>query len=93
MPVAIDSTLPTLLENPNETISSLEIIASDIGKIIKALKVNKAHGHDEFSIMMFKLCESAITEPVHLVFNPLMPGGNKKVTHGQFLDHYFFGLY
>ena len=29
-------------------LSSLEIMASDIGKIIKALKINKAHGHDEF---------------------------------------------
>ena len=81
LPVANDSTLPTLLENPNETLSSLEIIASDIGKIIKALKLNKAHGHDEIPIMTFKLCESAITAPVHLVFIPLMPGGNKKVTH------------
>ena len=67
-PVANDSTLPTLLETPNETLSSLEIIASDIGKIIKALKVNKAHGHDEISIRMFKLCESVITEPLYLIF-------------------------
>ena len=67
-PVANDSTLPTLLETPNETLSSLEIIASDIGKIIKALKVNKAYGHDEISIRMLKLCESAITEPLYLIF-------------------------
>ena len=67
-PVANDSTLPTLLETPNETLSSIEIIASDIGKIIKALKVNKAHGHDEISIRMLKLCESAITEPLYLIF-------------------------
>ena len=67
-PVANDSTLPTLLETRNETLSSLEIIASDIGKIIKALKVNKAHGHDEISIRMLKLCEPAITEPLYLIF-------------------------
>ena len=67
-PVANDSTLPTLLETPNETLSPIEIIASDIGKIIKALKVNKAHGHDEISIRMLKLCESAITEPLYLIF-------------------------
>ena len=67
-PVANDSTLPTLLETPNETLSSIEIIASDIGKIIKALKENKAHGHDEISIRMHKLCESAITEPLYLIF-------------------------
>ena len=67
-PVANDSTLPILLETPNETLTSIEIIASDIGKIIKALKVNKAHGHDEISIRMLKLYESAITEPLYLIF-------------------------
>ena len=67
-PVPNDSTLPTLLETPNETLSSIEIIASDIGKIIKALKLNKAHGHNEISIRMLKLCESAITEPLYLIF-------------------------
>ena len=67
-PVANDSTLPQLLETPNETLSSLEIIANDIGNIIKALNVNKAHGHDEISIRMLKLCESAICEPLYLIF-------------------------
>ena len=66
-PVANDKTLSTLLETPNETLSSLEIIASDIGKIIKALKVNKTHGYDEISIRMLKLCESAITKPLYLI--------------------------
>ena len=67
-PVANDSTLLTLLETLNEILSSIDIIASDIGKIIKALKVNKAHGHDEISVRMLKLCESAIVEPLYLIF-------------------------
>ena len=58
-PVANDSTLPTLLETPNEALSSLEIIAN-IGKIIKALKLNKAHGHNEISIRMLKLCDQPL---------------------------------
>ena len=49
-------------------LSSVEIIASDIGKITKALKVKKTHGHDEISIRMLKLCESAITKPLYLIF-------------------------
>ena len=68
MPAANDSTLPILLENPYETLSSLEIIASDNGKIINALKVNKVHGNDGISIRMLKLSESAITEPLYLIF-------------------------
>ena len=67
-PVTNHSTLPTLLETPNEILSSLEIIASDIGKFIKALKLNKAHGHNEISIRMLKLCESAITEPLYSIY-------------------------
>ena len=66
-PVVNDSTLPPLLETPNDTFSSLEIIASDIGKIIKTLNVNKAHGHDEISIRILKLCESVITAPLYLI--------------------------
>ena len=57
-----------LLETPNETLSSLEIIASDIRKSINALRVNNAHGYDEICITMLKLCESAITEPLYLIF-------------------------
>ena len=30
--------------------------------------MNKAHGHDEVSIRMLKLCESAITEPLNVIF-------------------------
>ena len=67
-PVANDSTLPTLLETANEYLSPIEIIASDTGKIIEALQVNKAHGHDQISIRMLKLCESAITKPLYLIF-------------------------
>ena len=66
-PVANDSTLPISLETPNETLSSIAIIASDIGKIVKALKVNREHGHDEISIRMLKLifknCISSNTFP------------------------------
>ena len=67
-PIANDSTLPTLLETPNETLPFLQTIASDIRKFIKALKVNKAHGHDEISIRMLKLCESAITKLLYFIF-------------------------
>ena len=35
---------------------------------MKALNVNKVHGHDEISIRMLKLCESAITKPLYLIF-------------------------
>ena len=43
-------------------------MASDVGKIIKALNVNNAHDHDEISIRMLKLCESTISERFHWFF-------------------------
>ena len=42
--------------------------ASVIGKIIKASDVNKAHGPDEISIMMFSPYESVINELLYCVF-------------------------
>ena len=50
IPAANDSTLRSLLENLNETLSSFEITESVIGKIFKKVNVNKAHGHDKISI-------------------------------------------
>ena len=67
-PEANDSTLPKLVETPNQNLSSFEIIASDIGKLIKAIKVNKAHCQDEISSRMLKLWESDITDPFYLIF-------------------------
>ena len=57
-----------VFKTPNETLSSLDIITIDIRKVIKALKVNKAHGHNGISIRMLKLCESDITELLYLIF-------------------------
>ena len=56
-PVPNDRILPVLLKTPNETLSSLGIIASDFGK---ALKMHKALGHDEMSIG----CSSYVNKPL-----------------------------
>ena len=68
IPVVNDSTLPLLHENLYETLSYLEIIANDIGKVTKALNVIKAHSHNEISIKMLKPYESAIGELLYLIF-------------------------
>ena len=41
----------------------------DIINIIRSLDVDKAHGHDNISIRMLKICDSAIVEPLTIVFN------------------------
>ena len=40
----------------------------DIGKIIQNLNPNKAHGHDNISIQMLKICGSSIYGPLKLIF-------------------------
>ena len=40
----------------------------DILKIIRKLNVSKAHGHDDISIRMLKICDSVITEPLSIIF-------------------------
>ena len=47
----------------DKRLSTITFSAEDIGKIIWSLNPNKAHGHDNLSIGMFKLCYDAICEP------------------------------
>ena len=35
---------------------------------IRNLNVNKAHGHDDISIRMLKICDSVVTEPLSILF-------------------------
>ena len=62
-----------LLTSPSyladKRLTSITFSADDIGKIIRSLNPNKAHGHDNLSIRMLKLCGDAICEPLQLIFN------------------------
>ena len=37
-------------------------------KIIKALDVNKTHGHDDISMWMIKLCDKSIIPAISLIY-------------------------
>ena len=47
----------------------------DIGKIIQNLNPNKAHGHDNISIQMLKICDSSIYGPVEFIFKEALSAG------------------
>ena len=57
------------------TASSLEsvtISGSDILKTIRSLDIIKAHGYDDISVRMMKICNDAIVEPLKMLFvNPV----------------------
>ena len=51
------SVLPTNCESLiDKSLSNITFTGNDIGKIIKDLDLNKAHGHDIISIRMIELC-------------------------------------
>ena len=53
----------------NTKLSSTKFENKDIINIIRSLSVGKAHGHDNISIRMLKICDSAIVEPLSILFN------------------------
>ena len=68
-PISNESTVPVNINfGIRERLSSLEFCVDDIVRIIRSLDQNKAHGHDETSMRMIKLCVSSISKPLHLIF-------------------------
>ena len=50
------------------SLESITISGSDILKTIRSLDINKAHGHDDISVRMMKICDDAIVEPLKMLF-------------------------
>ena len=50
------------------TISAVDFAYQDILKIIRTLDINKAHGYDNISIGMIKICDSIIAKPLSIIF-------------------------
>ena len=44
-------------------------------KIINALNINKAHGHDDISIQMVKLCGKSVFKPLSMIFDNCIDAG------------------
>ena len=68
-PLPNDSKLPEHQTYITETkLSSLDIEDEDTYKIIRTLDINKAHGHNEVSTRMLKLCDKSIVKSVYIIF-------------------------
>ena len=48
--------------------SSLDFNKEEILKIIRALNIHKAHGHDDISIRMIKICDKSLLKPLIILF-------------------------
>ena len=71
-----DSELPTsLIFYTNKRLSTVSFSHEDVGKIIQNLSPNKAHGHDNISIRMLKICGSTIYGPLEIIFKEALSTG------------------
>ena len=56
-------------------LSSIRFSQDDIAKENQNLDPNKAHGHDNISIRMLKICGSSIYKPLEMIFKQCIETG------------------
>ena len=67
-PISNGSVLPSELPlRTDSSLSSCHFTKDDILQIINNLDPNKAHGHDEISIRMLKICGDSICRPLSII--------------------------
>ena len=70
------SKLPTNLRYvTDKRLRTINFTADNIEKIIVSLNPNKAHGHDNISIRMLKICGDTICKPLELIFKQALTTG------------------
>ena len=67
-PIKNASTLPYFSYRKNSRINCLHATEKDILLIIKSLDPTKAHGCDNLSVRMIKICNESITIPLKIIF-------------------------
>ena len=74
-PLDNGSTLPIFTPNTDSILPSVDFSEEAITKVISKLNANKAHGVDQVSIAMLKLCSSEISKPLKMIFDNSMAAG------------------
>ena len=73
----------------DKRLSTVTFSARDIRKIIQNLDSNKAHGHDNLSIRMLKICGDSICLPLEMIFKQaLLTGVFHKKGNKQNIKNY-----
>ena len=60
---------------PDSTLVTCHFAKEDIIRIINNLDPNKAHGHDEISIRILKICGDSICRPLNIIFKTCLLTG------------------
>ena len=74
-PLENSSTLPPFSMKTDKKLNTINFIDDDIISIIKSLDSKKAHGADNISIRMIKLCGDSIILPLTLIFEDCIDKG------------------
>ena len=69
------SALPNFQPTCNALLQSLDIDRGKVTKLIRALDTAKAHGCDDISISMIKICDTSIVKPLCLIFEKCLETG------------------
>ena len=68
-PIPSSSVLPAKISYmTKDRIKTVCFGKSDVIKLIKALDVSKAYGHDRIQVKMIKICADSIAHPLTLIF-------------------------
>ena len=77
-PIQNTSKLPNFKHKTDKRLTSLEINEDDMLLIIKILNLYKAHGWDNLSTRMIKICSKSLTLLLNSIFNSMPPKDWKK---------------
>ena len=65
--LATGSTLPNFLPRCNKMLENIAVDRDKVLKLIRKLNTNKAHGFDDISASMIKICDCSIVQPLCLI--------------------------
>ena len=70
-----DSVLPNFISGCNLPLANIDIDPDKVLKIIRSLDCNKAHGWDNLSVAMIKICDVGIVKPLCLICSQCLASG------------------
>ena len=73
-PIDNTSCLPSFSYRTGSRIKSFHVTENDILAIVKTLDPNKAHGCDNISIKMIKICSQSFVLPLKVIFKHSFKG-------------------
>ena len=60
----------------NSSLSSISFNDQDILNVLHSLNISKAHGFDDLSIRLLKICDSSIVKPLSIIFKNCLQSGS-----------------